>query len=146
MVTSNTPAQPPRVTAGDRQALPRSLRCRERAGRIAANAATAQPVGRVCPTCVLVGPTDGEQQTEHIGVTIERRVPRMSSAFRRIEQLALTSREKELCRLLARDPARQELAAEMGVGASTVITHLRNIYAKLGVRTRAALIDTLFTE
>ncbi len=89
-----------------------------------------------------LGPTDGNEVTEFLAVTIERRVPRMLSAFRRIEQLALTSREKDLCLLLARNPARQDLADEMGVGASTVITHLRNIYAKLGVRSRAALIDT----
>jgi DNA-binding CsgD family transcriptional regulator len=93
-----------------------------------------------------LGPTDGNEVTEFLAVTIERRVPRMLSAFRRIERLALTSREKELCLLLARDPARQDLADEMGVGASTVITHLRNIYAKLGVRSRAALIETLLAE
>jgi DNA-binding CsgD family transcriptional regulator len=76
-------------------------------------------------------------------VTIERRVPRLLATFRRVERLALTSREKELCLLLARNPARQDLADEMGVGANTVITHLRNIYGKLGVRSRAALIETI---
>jgi DNA-binding CsgD family transcriptional regulator len=92
-----------------------------------------------------LGPTDGEELTEFVGVTIERRLPRMLAVFRRVEQLPLTAREKELCLLLARDPARQDLAYEMGVGASTVVTHLRNIHAKLGVRSRAALIDALLT-
>jgi DNA-binding CsgD family transcriptional regulator len=91
-----------------------------------------------------LGPTDGEELTEYVGVTIERRLPRALAAFRHIEQLPLTSREKELCLLLARNPARQDLAHEMGVGASTVVTHMRNIYAKLGVHGRSALIDALF--
>ena len=90
-----------------------------------------------------LGPTDGEELTKFVGVTIERRLPRMLAAFRRVEQLPLTAREKELRLLLARDPARQDLAYEMGVDASTVVTHLRNIYGKLGVRSPAALIDTL---
>jgi DNA-binding CsgD family transcriptional regulator len=90
-----------------------------------------------------LGPTDGNAVTEFFAVTIERRVPRLLATFRRVERLALTSREKELCLLLARNPARQDLADEMGVGANTVITHLRNIYGKLGVRSRAALIETI---
>jgi hypothetical protein len=43
-----------------------------------------------------LGPTDGEELTEFVGVTIERRLPRMLAVFRRVEQLPLTAREKEL--------------------------------------------------
>ena len=89
------------------------------------------------------GPTDGIEQTRHIGITIERRVPRVLALHRRIEQLPLTAREKQLCLLLARNPARHDLADAMGLSSSTVITHQRSVYAKLGVHSRAGLIAAL---
>jgi DNA-binding CsgD family transcriptional regulator len=90
-----------------------------------------------------LGPTDGEEPTRQIGITIERRVPRALAILRRIEELPLTAREKQLCLLLARDPDRHDLADAMGVGAGTVVTHQRSIYAKLRVHSRAKLIERL---
>jgi DNA-binding CsgD family transcriptional regulator len=88
-------------------------------------------------------PTDGVEQTRHIGITIERRVPRAVALLRRVEDLALTSREKQLCLLLARNQPGLDLADTMGLAASTVITHQRRIYAKLGVHSRAGLLAAL---
>jgi DNA-binding CsgD family transcriptional regulator len=90
-----------------------------------------------------LGPTDGTEQTRHIGITIDRRVPRVLALLRRIEELPLTAREKQLCLLLSQDPSRQDLADAMGLANSTVITHQRSIYAKLGVHSRSGLVASL---
>jgi DNA-binding CsgD family transcriptional regulator len=56
---------------------------------------------------------------------------------------ALTSREKQLCLLLAQNRPSLDLADAMGLAARTVITHQRRIYAKLGVHNRAGLLVVL---
>jgi DNA-binding CsgD family transcriptional regulator len=89
------------------------------------------------------GPTDGTEQTRHVGVTIERRVPRALVLHRRVEELPLTGREKQLCLLWAHDLSRKDLADAIGVSTGTVITHQSNIYAKLGVHSRAELLAAL---
>jgi DNA-binding CsgD family transcriptional regulator len=101
------------------------------------------PWGEFLLRAYWLGPTDGAEQTRQIGITIERRVPRMLALHRRVEDLPLTSREKQLCVLLARGPAGHDLADSMGLAASTVITHQRSIYAKLGVHSRAELLLAL---
>jgi DNA-binding CsgD family transcriptional regulator len=90
-----------------------------------------------------LGSTDGAEQTRHIGITIERRVPRALALRRRVEDLPLTGREKQLCLLLAHARSRQDLADAMGVSTGTVITHQSSIYAKLGVHSRAELLAAL---
>ena len=54
---------------------------------------------------------------------------------------ALTERETEVLRLLARGQANKEIARDLQIGEQTVKTHVSNILAKLGVqsRTQAAL-------
>lgn len=50
---------------------------------------------------------------------------------------ALTSREREILHLLNQGMSRQELAHSLGISQNTAKSHLKNIYAKLGVHTRA---------
>jgi NarL family two-component system response regulator LiaR len=54
---------------------------------------------------------------------------------------ALTERETDVLRELARGRANKEIAVELGIGEKTVKTHVSNVLAKLGVqsRTQAAL-------
>jgi two-component system, NarL family, response regulator LiaR len=49
---------------------------------------------------------------------------------------ALTERENEVLQLLAGGLANKEIAANLGIGDQTVKTHVANILAKLGVRSR----------
>jgi DNA-binding CsgD family transcriptional regulator len=91
-------------------------------------------------------PTDGAEPAQHVVISIERRVPRPLAMRRRIEGLQLTAREKQLCLLLAADPMRIDLAGTMGIGETTVTTHLRNVYAKLGVHNRAELYAALLPQ
>lgn len=53
---------------------------------------------------------------------------------------ALTARETEVLRLLARGAANKEIAAALHLGESTVKTHLANIFQKLGVRDRTEAV------
>ena len=50
---------------------------------------------------------------------------------------ALTPRELDLLHLLCKGKANQELASELYVSINTVKTHLKNLYLKLGVESRA---------
>jgi DNA-binding CsgD family transcriptional regulator len=104
------------------------------------------PWGEFVLRAYWLEPTDGAEQTRHIGITIERRVPRGLAIRRRVEELPLTGREKQLCLLLAHDGSRRDLADSMGVSTGTVITHQSSIYAKLGVRNRTGLLATLLPQ
>ena len=76
--------------------------------------------------------------------------PRVLAAFRRAQRRPspqpspafdlLTERELEVLRLMARGATNAETAAALYVSEPTVKTHVGAIFAKLGVRDRAAAI------
>jgi len=78
-----------------------------------------------------------------IGVTVERLEPLALKLWRRAEELPLTGRELEVCQLLALGRPRAEIAERLGVSENTAINHCRNLYGKLGVHSRAELIESL---
>ena len=53
----------------------------------------------------------------------------------------LTARESDVLALLQDGRSNAEIALALQVGVETVRTHARNIYRKLGVRTRRELAD-----
>jgi DNA-binding CsgD family transcriptional regulator len=52
---------------------------------------------------------------------------------------ALTAREREIALLVADGRTNREVAEQLVLSAKTIEAHLRNIYAKLGVRSRVEL-------
>jgi len=56
------------------------------------------------------------------------------------ESVALSPRELEIARLVAEGYPNKIIAAELDISTWTVGTHLRRIFAKLGVGTRAAMV------
>ena len=62
------------------------------------------------------------------------------SRRRRAEPSPLSNRETTIVRLLAEGKRYKEIALELNLAASTVRTHLHNVYAKIGVDDRAQAV------
>lgn len=71
---------------------------------------------------------------------------RLMGRTREPESEALSARELEVLKLVARGSTNREIAKELFISEATVKTHLLHIYAKLGVNDRAAAVATAFTR
>lgn len=69
---------------------------------------------------------------------------RMPSATRSL--ISLSPREHEIVRMVAKGLPNKTIAGVFNISAWTVQTHLRRIFAKLGVTSRAAMIARLMKE
>ncbi len=58
--------------------------------------------------------------------------------------LPLTPRETQIARLVARGYVNKEIAIKLAISESTVATHMRRMFAKLDVDTRAAMVLRCF--
>jgi len=56
----------------------------------------------------------------------------------------LTPRETQIARLVADGLVNKEIATKLSISEWTVSTHMRRIFAKLGVETRAAMVLRCF--
>lgn len=83
------------------------------------------------------------ERSRLVGVTIERREPESLVLWRKIEELQLSHREKQLCLLLTKGYDAASAARTMGVSNHTVRAQRRSIYQKLGVEGLLALIERL---
>lgn len=104
--------------------------------------ATGYLVKHVAPEEILeaIGEVQGG------GAPMTSQVARMVvSAFRepvaaRDPETQLSPREAEILRLLARGDRSKEIAGKLGIGVGTVNTHIRHVYEKLHVRSRAEAV------
>jgi DNA-binding CsgD family transcriptional regulator len=80
-----------------------------------------------------------DETSRFVGINIQRREWQPLALHRKVEALALTDREKQLCLLLLRGGTTADMARIMGVSEHTVISHRRNLYGKLGVANRMEL-------
>ncbi|MBK7218712.1 MAG: helix-turn-helix transcriptional regulator [Candidatus Promineofilum sp.] len=67
-------------------------------------------------------------------------VPSAADVERRALAAAISQREQELLVVLAEGLTNREIAARLVLEESTIRTHLRNIYRKLGVNSRVAAV------
>jgi len=86
------------------------------------------------PEILEVVPVDGESGLSY--VVRFRRADRP----RRSPWSSLTPRQLELARLAVEGLKRREIAKRLGLTENTVKTHLKDIYVRLGVSTRAELV------
>lgn len=107
--------------------------------------ATGYLVKHVAPDEILSAISEvhggGAPMSSHIArkvVTAFREPPKEGAS-----EAALSPREEEVLRLLAKGHRSKEIAEELGVGLGTVNTYVRHIYEKLHVRSRAEAVARL---
>lgn len=99
------------------------------------------------PIAVLQVANGGAYITPHLARRLiqkfdTRRAPTHRSAESHHEEAELLSeREKEVLRMVANGHTSSEIATRMQISALTVNTHIKNIYRKLQVRTRAQAVQ-----
>jgi DNA-binding CsgD family transcriptional regulator len=59
------------------------------------------------------------------------------------ERYGLSSREREVARMVAKGYTNKTIAAVLDISSWTVDTHIRRIFGKLGVRSRSAMVAQL---
>jgi DNA-binding NarL/FixJ family response regulator len=57
-----------------------------------------------------------------------------------VEPLSLSPREQEIARMIAKGFPNKAIAAVLEISVWTISTHLRRLFAKLGVNSRAAMV------
>lgn len=62
------------------------------------------------------------------------------------EKIVLSPREQEIARMVAEGHPNRAIAAVLEISTWTVGTHLRRIFAKLGVSSRAAMVAKLLRK
>jgi DNA-binding CsgD family transcriptional regulator len=103
---------------------------------------TITPYGRFVLRAYALEPqTDGP--TGRVGVQIEKRLPISLKMLRSPAFRALTGREQDVARLLATGLSYPLIAERLGLGASTVVTHVRNLAHKLGANSREEIVSAL---
>ena len=60
------------------------------------------------------------------------------------EPVRLSPRELEVARMIAKGYPNKIIASVLDISVWTVSTHLRRIFAKLGVTSRAAMVTSIF--
>jgi putative nucleotidyltransferase with HDIG domain len=67
-------------------------------------------------------------------------LPTSAGRPRQVDPCPLSTREVDVLRRLARGLLYKQIAVELGLSASTVRTHLHNVYGKLGIMDRAQAV------
>lgn len=93
------------------------------------------PVDRETASAGRAAPSDASRQAPSAGV-----VPRARASAAD----ALTARELEIARLVAEGRVNKQIAGDLRISEWTVATHLRRMFVKLGVDTRAAMVSRCF--
>ena len=82
-----------------------------------------------------------EEEVDGVRYLLIRSRPQTPSA-----QAALSPREQEIARLVAKGHPNKVIAAVLEISPWTVSTHLRRIFAKLNVGSRAAMVAHLLAD
>ncbi len=79
-------------------------------------------------------------------VDVEGTTYSLSRTRERPQTLDLTPRELEIARLVAKGLPTKGVGTVLGISGWTVLTHLRRIFARLGVHSRTAMVKRLSDE
>lgn len=90
--------------------------------------------------CLLQAPGGGAAQ---LHISLHHHEPAALSLHRVLAGLALSSSQREVCRLLHAGLSQVEIARQLQVSPSTVIDHVRKIHTKLDVHSSGELVALL---
>ncbi len=63
-----------------------------------------------------------------------------------VAALRLSARQAEIAQMLLNDATEAEIARRLQIAPGTVNSHIRRLYAKLGVNTRVALASCIWSQ
>ena len=78
-----------------------------------------------------------------IGISIQHQEPLPIKLMRNMQQLALSTREKEICLLVVEGLSYPKISQRLTISVNTVKTIIESVYDKLGVSGQTALINKL---
>ncbi len=90
-------------------------------------------------------------QTQHntgdtIGISIRRQEPMPLKLARHIKRLPLSTKQAEVCLLMATGSSYHQIAERQGMKRNTAISHGREIYSRLGVHNREQLVAEILAR
>jgi LuxR family maltose regulon positive regulatory protein len=102
---------------------------------------------RLCSWLVLLGRSSASKNAEllvlrHEVAVLRRSNPRPPPARPQPPLQTLSDREIRVLRYLPTHLSAPEIALELSVATTTVKTHMRNLYARLGAHSRAEAVRT----
>ena len=110
---------------------PQAVRCAMRAG-------ARGFISKAAPRQQIIDGIKAAARGERVVLTQRTQYSQIDQALRWPgREIGLTERESELLSLLSTGMTNRELGSHLYVSENTVKTHLRSLYAKLGVRNRA---------
>lgn len=83
--------------------------------------------------------------TRSYGVTVEKKIPAAVLMLKKIKQMPLSNRQREVCFHLARGVGNEDIATMLGISATTLKEHTQAIYRKLAIEKREDLIRMVLT-
>jgi DNA-binding CsgD family transcriptional regulator len=77
------------------------------------------------------------------GITVRRQQPLPVRLLDHVEHLSLPARQAQVCLGIASGQTSRQIARRLAIAESTVISHRRAVYSRMGVRNRGELINRL---
>jgi DNA-binding CsgD family transcriptional regulator len=89
---------------------------------------------------------DRESSDVLVGVRIQRQEPMLVRFVRSMARLRLSPQQREISLRVAQGKSTQEIAKGLGLMPNTVSYHLRQIFMKLRVRSRASMVKRILSS
>ena len=97
-----------------------------------------------------LGPILSQYVLRHVSIAADKALPDRDFVRRRVDLLLddgttifaqLSERERQVCKRLLLGMSEKELAADLGVALTTVVTYRQRLYAKLGITSKEELFQ-----
>ena len=97
--------------------------------------------GKFCVMAYLMYPTSAANGKQLINFKIEHFLPPQLLLLERLDDYKLTQRQKEICIQIGLNHSYEDIATRLGIAKSTVISHKKDVFNRLGINNRNELVD-----